>query len=151
MLRRCLPASTRKTDRRPTPRRPHRRILLPGFWGLRRGGFCSGKGFPANACGMADSLAEMQDMVNFTNTTGQTQNLTVTWAFDGTAGSSLEHLNFLFCFGATTSCLGNPNGVGPHVPINGGQIFAFTEDCLDGDCGDPNPTTTLPTAGWVST
>jgi hypothetical protein len=93
----------------------------------------------------------MQDMLNFTNTTGQTQNITVSWAFDGSAGSSLDGLDFLFCFGATTSCLGNSNGAGPHSPINAGQIFTFTENCIDGNCGDPNPTTMLPTSGWVST
>lgn len=125
--------------------------LATGILGASASGFCSGPEIPANACGQGSSLAEMQDMLNFTNTTGQTQDVTVTWAFDGSAGSSFEHLSFLFCFGATTSCLGNPNGVGPHGPINGGQIFTFTEDCLDGDCGDPNPTTTLPTSGWVST
>ena len=90
----------------------------------------------------------MQDLLTFTNTTGLTKNITVTWAFDGTAGSSLDGLDFLFCFGASTSCLGNPNGAGPHGPINGGQIFTFTEDCIDGNCGDPNPTTTLPT-DWL--
>jgi hypothetical protein len=125
--------------------------LATGILGASAGGFCSGTGFPANACGEGSSLAEMQDLLTFTNTTGLTKNITVTWAFDGTAGSSLDGLDFLFCFGAGTSCLGNPNGAGPHGPINGGQIFTFTEDCIDGNCGDPNPTTTLPTAGWVST
>jgi len=125
--------------------------LATGILGASAGGFCSGTGFPADACGQASSLAEMQDMLNFTNTTAMTQDITVTWAFDGTAGSSLDDLDFLFCFGATTSCLGNPNGTGPHGPINGGQIFSFSESCIDGNCGDPNPTTTLPTTGWVST
>ncbi|HTB16440.1 MAG TPA: PEP-CTERM sorting domain-containing protein [Bryobacteraceae bacterium] len=125
--------------------------LATGILGASAGGFCSGTGFPANACGLAESLAEMQDMLNFTNTTGQTQNITITWAFDGSAGSSLDGLDFLFCFGATTSCLGNASGAGPHSPVNAGQIFTFTENCIDGNCGDPNPTTTLPTSGWVST
>lgn len=125
--------------------------LATGMMGASASGFCSGTGFPANACGQGSSLAEMQDMVNFTNTTGQTQDITVTWAFDGSAGSSLDGLDFLFCFGATTSCMGNPNGAGPHSPVNAGQIFTFTENCIDGNCGDPNPTTTLPTSGWVST
>jgi hypothetical protein len=123
--------------------------LATGILRASAGGFCSGKGFPANACGSAAALAEMQDLMSFTNTTGQTQDITVTWAFDGTAGSSLEHLDFLFCFGAGTTCEGNPNGI-PHAP-NSGSIFTFTEDCIDGNCGNPNPTSTLPTSGWVST
>jgi hypothetical protein len=125
--------------------------LATGILGASAGGFCSGQGFPASACGLAESLAEMQDMLTFTNTTGQTQNITVTWAFDGTSGTALDSLQFLFCFGAGSSCLGNANGSGPHGPINSGQIFTFVSECIDGNCGDPNPTTTLPTAGWVST
>jgi hypothetical protein len=125
--------------------------LATGILGLTAGGFCSGKGFPANACGDGQGLAEMQDLVNFTNTTGQTQDIRVTWAFDGTAGSAFEHLNFLFCFGAAANCAGNANGTGPHGPIGGPPVFSFTEDCLDGNCGNPNPTTTMPTGGYVST
>jgi hypothetical protein len=125
--------------------------LATGVLGASASGFCSGVQIPANACGLAESLAEMQDMLTFTNTTGNTQDITVTWAFDGTSGTALDNLDFLFCFGPTANCLGNPNGSGPHGPISSGQIFSFVSDCIDGNCGNPNPTTTLPTSGWVST
>jgi hypothetical protein len=125
--------------------------LATGILRAMAGGFCSGTGFSANACGDGQSLAEMQDLVTFTNTTGQTQDITVTFAFDGTAGSSLDHVNTLFCFGAIGNCAGNANGAGPHGPIGGPPVFSFTEDCLDGNCGNPNPTTVIPTGGWVST
>jgi hypothetical protein len=92
----------------------------------------------------------MQDAVTFTNTTGQTQNITVTWAFDGTAGTSLDGLDFLMCFGGGTLCQGNSDST-LHSPVNAGQLFTFTESCIDGNCSDPNPTTTMPTSGWVST
>jgi hypothetical protein len=124
--------------------------LATGILRAAAGGYCSGTA-PANACGDGQSLAEMQDLVNFTNTTGQTQDITVTWAFDGTAGTAFEHLSFLFCFGAVANCQGGGSGQGPHSPIGGPPVFTFTEDCLDGNCGDPNPTTTMPTGGYVST
>jgi hypothetical protein len=123
--------------------------LATGVLGISAGGFCSGTGFPANACGSASAVAEMQDGINFDNTTGQTQDVTVTWSFDGSAGTSLDHLDFLFCLAAGSVCSGEP-GV-PHSPNAGGYVFTFTEDCLDGNCGNPNPTSTLPTTGWVST
>ena len=113
-------------------------------------GFCSGTGFPANACGDGQALAEMQDLITFTNTTGQTQDITVSFAFDGSAGSSLDHVFTFFCFGATANCAGNANGAGPHGPIGGPPVFKFTEDCIDGNCGNPNPTTVMPTGGYVS-
>ena len=125
--------------------------LATGILGVLASGFCSGTGFPPSGCGLSEGLAEMQDQLAFSNTTGSTQNITVTWAFDGTSGTQLDDINALFCFGATTSCLGNPNGSGPHGPINDGQIFTFNSECIDGSCGDPNPTTTMPTTGWVST
>ena len=125
--------------------------LATGILRAEAAGFCSGTGFPATACGDGQAMAEMQDLVTFTNTTGQTQDITVTFAFDGTAGSSLDHVNTLFCFGAVANCAGNASGVGPHGPIGGPPVFKFNEDCLDGNCGNPNPTTTMPTGGWVST
>lgn len=125
--------------------------LATGILGASASGYCSGTDIPADACGLAESMAEMQDALTFTNTTGQTQDITVTWAFDGTSGSALDGLDFLFCFGPTANCEGGGSGGGPHSPIASGQIFTFVSNCIDGNCGDPNPTTTLPTSGWVST
>jgi hypothetical protein len=124
--------------------------LATGIMRTYAQGYCSGTGFAANACGDGQALAEMQDLVTFTNTTGQTQDITVSFAFDGTAGSSLEHISAFFCFGASGNCEGNPNGSGPHGPIGGPPVFQFTEDCIDGNCGNPNPTTVMPTGGYVS-
>ena len=125
--------------------------LATGILRAEGAGYCSGTGFPATACGDGQALAEMQDLITFTNTTGLTQDITVTFDFDGTAGSSLDHVNAFFCFGATGNCAGNANGSGPHGPIGGPPVFSFNEDCLDGNCSNPNPTTVMPTGGYVST
>jgi PEP-CTERM motif-containing protein len=121
--------------------------LATGILGVAASGSCSGGGVPADFCGEANSIAEMQDTLNFTNTTGQTQDITVAWTFDGTApGSHRSDLLFLFCLQANTGCAGDFNST-PHVPLNTNEVFKFQQSTTGAGNTDTN---TLPGVGWVS-
>jgi hypothetical protein len=105
-----------------------------------------------NASGCDSSgtaIAEMQDSLTFTNTSGVTQDIDVNWSFDGTTVGlgtfPSTVVTSLFCFGPGTICGGNPNS-GIHTPLNAGQSFMFSYQ--DGSVLTNSAPTT---PGWVST
>ncbi len=93
-----------------------------------------------------EGVAEIQDAVTFTNTTGATQDITLSWTFDGsiTANDAEANSEFLslFCFGAGDTCAGNANS-NPHNP-NSLSLFEFQD-------ADGTVTNTQPSQGWLST
>jgi hypothetical protein len=101
-----------------------------------------------NASGCSDggtALAEFQDLVNFTNTSGAAQDIAVSWTFDGseapTGTATSYDLISLFCFESGAGCLGNQNTY-PHGPISN-SLFEFQD-------ANGSVTNTLPSSGWVS-
>jgi len=109
--------------------------LATGILGVYGTGNCTPSSVNCSGAGVAS--AEMRDLLTFTNSTGTTQDIGVTFAFDGTVafGGLVNRNNKSvdFCFVA-----------GSEICINAIQEFTFT---------DPSPTATLttPTSGWVST
>lgn len=93
-----------------------------------------------------EGVAEMQDGLTFTNTTGTIQDITLSWTFDGSISPNDAEANStfisLFCFGAGTTCFGDPNA-GIHTP-NSESLFEFQD-------ADGTVTNTQPSDGWVST
>lgn len=91
-------------------------------------------------------VAEIQDALTFTNTTGAIQDITLAWSFDGSISPNDAEANStflsLFCFGAGSTCVGNANA-GIHNP-NSESLFNFQD-------ADGVVTNTQPSEGWVST
>jgi len=94
-----------------------------------------------------EGIAEIQDVLTFSNTTGSTQDITLGWTFDGSLtsnGATFDSYSVLslFCFESGTGCLGNPNPI-PHGPIST-SLFNFQDS-------EGTVTNTQPSTGWVST
>jgi len=103
---------------------------------------------PPNAPGCDSSgtaIAEFQDLVNFTNTTGEAQDIAISWTFDGTEAPTGTFAGYdlisLFCVGSGTGCIGN-GGTYPHGP-NSTALFEFEDS-------NGSVTNRLPSSGWVS-
>ena len=107
------------------------------------------------SCSPAASLAcapggaaygQFQDLLTFTNLSGQVADITVSWTFDGTVNlTSLNSSNYsvisLFCFGSGTSCGGNANTL-PHGPLS---LSTFEYQNAGGTI-----TNNVPVSGWVN-
>jgi hypothetical protein len=119
--------------------------LASGTLGVSAAGLPCSPTTPLCADG-GTAVAEMQDALTFTNTTGAVQDITLSWTFDGTVtpnGSDGRYsVTSLFCFGAGVTCGGNPNSQ-PHGPISF-SLFEFENS-------DGTVTTTQPSADWVTT
>ncbi|HTW67448.1 MAG TPA: PEP-CTERM sorting domain-containing protein [Bryobacteraceae bacterium] len=93
-----------------------------------------------------EGVAEMQDALTFTNTTGTVQDITLSWSFDGSISPNDAEANStfisLFCFGSGITCFGDPNA-GIHTP-NSESLFEYQD-------ADGTVTNTQPSEGWVST
>ncbi len=93
------------------------------------------------------AVAEIQDSLTFSNTTGSTQDITLSWTFDGSLtsnGAAFDSYSLLslFCFASGTGCAGNANSI-PHGPIST-SLFEFQDSA-------GTVTNTQPSSGWVST
>ncbi len=93
------------------------------------------------------ATAEIQDALTFSNTTGSTQDIMLSWTFDGTATSNggpdpAYTLYSEFCFASGTGCAGNPNSL-PHNPNSTG-LFELQDST-------GSVINTQPSSGWVST
>ncbi len=94
------------------------------------------------------SYEEIQDQLTFHNLSGQVEDISISWTFDGTVTPTLPNgfgnnysVLSVFCFGAGTTCAGNVNSL-PHGPLSA-SAFKYTDSA-------GTITNNMPTSGWVS-
>jgi hypothetical protein len=112
--------------------------LATGILGVYSTGNCSPPS--VNCAAESNGTAQMRDLLTFTDTTGTTQDITVSFAFDGTVtfGGAVDRneQNVTLCFVASTFCAGQF------------EEFTYTDGSIE---GATPATLTTPTTGWVST